>query len=450
MALRIFNTDSIVSGVAINATSNDTIVITEGTTIASTNSAGVTGPAGAFNVSIEVHGTLAGPVRGIDMLDLSGSNTVTIGATGRVIGDTSQAVLLDGSDGVLINRGEISSFAVFPVSTVFFASERAYAHNSGVIRASQGNRDAVNFEGALDASINRLINTGEIISSSEQDTGAANVAVRGDNGAADQVFNTGLITGNVLLQSGEDLYDGRGGRIIGEVLGGTGNDTLYGGLGADRLLGEGNDDTLYFDAEDLRFGVVSGGAGYDAGHYTDDATPITIRLQNHGLEGYYGSAADEVVITGSLGGVGAFILTGAGNDLVDASSQADTINGGAGVDVLYGRDGADTLIGGLGGDWLQGGAGADVFRYNALTDSTVNGQDFIADFSTVDGDKINLDLALEDVGPVTFNTGYGTGTSVYVFGGGGGTSLVQVYTGVTLQMQIVVSQAGLVQSDFVL
>jgi Ca2+-binding RTX toxin-like protein len=283
----------------------------------------------------------------------------------------------------------------------------------------------------------------------------------------DVVVNRGIIYGDISLNGGNDRYEGPG-SVVGIIVGGSGNDVivtgdgednldggsdddlLRGNGGVDRLEGRAGNDTLFFDAEDLRFGVVSGGAGYDTGHYTDDATPITIRLQNHGLEGYYGSAADEVVITGSLGGVGAFILTGAGNDLVDASSQADTINGGAGVDVLYGRDGADTLIGGLGGDWLQGGAGADVFRYTALTDSTTNGQDFIADFSTADGDKINLDLALEDVGPVTFNTGYGTGTSVYVFGGGGGTSLVQVYTGVTLQMQIVVSQAGLVQSDFVL
>jgi Ca2+-binding RTX toxin-like protein len=282
------------------------------------------------------------------------------------------------------------------------------------------------------------------------------------------VWNSGTIVGRVAFTAGNDFYEGAGGRATGQISGNAGNDTLRGGAfnddlsggdnndilegreGADRLTGGNGNDTLYFDAEDLRFGLVSGGNDYDTGFYVDDATPLTINVGEAGLEGYYGSAADEVVIAGNLGGFGLFADTGAGNDVIEGSTAGDGLRGGAGVDVLYGRAGFDELTGGTGGDWLQGGANADSFRYDSLLDSTINGQDYIADFSTAEGDKINLSNALAGLGPVTFNTGFGTGTSVYVFAGGGGTSLVQVYTGATLQMQIVASQAGLVASDFIL
>ncbi len=73
-------------------------------------------------------------------------------------------------------------------------SDRAYVFNAGTITASQGNLDAVNFEGTTDTSTNTLINTGSIISTSGQDTGTANIAFRGDGGAIDQVWNSGLIS----------------------------------------------------------------------------------------------------------------------------------------------------------------------------------------------------------------------------------------------------------------
>ena len=128
--------------------------------------------------------------------------------------------------------------------------------------------------------------------------------------------------------------------------------------------------------------------------------------------------------------------------MFDGSSQADVVDGGSGLDVLYGRAGAYVLAGGNGADWLQGGTGADQFDYNSLIDSTVNGQDYIADFKTADGDKIDFHDAFAGLGTATFNSGFGAGSSVYTFAQGGHT-LVQVYEGTTLDTQIVVSQASL-------
>ncbi len=67
MALRIFNTTSIVTtGNAISAASNDTIIITEGVIQATTAAGGHgIGSAGSVsNVSIEVQGLLAGGLIG--------------------------------------------------------------------------------------------------------------------------------------------------------------------------------------------------------------------------------------------------------------------------------------------------------------------------------------------------------------------------------------------------
>jgi serralysin len=145
------------------------------------------------------------------------------------------------------------------------------------------------------------------------------------------------------------------------------------------------------------------------------------------------------------------VSLGAGADVFVGTNFSDVAAGGAGMDVLYGLGGADTLIGGDGADWLQGGSDADWFSYDFLSESTVNAQDFIADFSSAEGDKINLNAALSNAGfaTATFNTGYGTGASVYAFNQGS-FSLVQVYTGATLQMQMVVSQASLAVTDFIL
>ncbi len=89
---------------------------------------------------------------------------------------------------------------------------------------------------------------------------------------------------------------------------------------------------------------------------------------------------------------------GAGNTLsFDGRTTAArdgnlVLKGGAGNDVLIGGPGNDRLIGGIGADSLAGGAGTNVFVYNSLADSTVaeSGRDTILDFSSAQGDKIDL------------------------------------------------------------
>ena len=74
----------------------------------------------------------------------------------------------------------------------------------------------------------------------------------------------------------------------------------------------------------------------------------------------------------------------------NATFGNDILDGGAGSDELSGGGGNDTLIGGSSQDYLTGEAGADTFLYNASSDSTTAANDIIFDFSTAQGDKIDL------------------------------------------------------------
>ncbi|MEM8837214.1 MAG: M10 family metallopeptidase C-terminal domain-containing protein [Pseudomonadota bacterium] len=68
-------------------------------------------------------------------------------------------------------------------------------------------------------------------------------------------------------------------------------------------------------------------------------------------------------------------------------------------DVVVGGEGNDTLVGGRRADILTGGSGEDVFRYDLLSDSTINATDVITDFDrSVDViDLSALNVAFADV-----------------------------------------------------
>jgi serralysin len=101
----------------------------------------------------------------------------------------------------------------------------------------------------------------------------------------------------------------------------------------------------------------------------------------------FGLAGSDVL----RGGAGNDYLDGgAGNDSLYGGSGNDMLKGGGGADLVSGNDGKDVLIGGSGGDVLFGGTGADSFKYMSITESTLLNPDTLADFSSADGDKIDL------------------------------------------------------------
>jgi Ca2+-binding RTX toxin-like protein len=140
-----------------------------------------------------------------------------------------------------------------------------------------------------------------------------------------------------------------------DTLVGTGaNASLYGGQGTDSLFVEGNNSYLSGDlgndtllvAQDVTGSTLLGGEGNDS-LYGFDGTDNILN----------GGAGNDILVAGDPGDT---LIGGEGNDFFIGSNDptvGDTLGGEAG------RSGSDTLYGGVGADSLIGIAGFDGFYY---------------------------------------------------------------------------------------
>lgn len=171
---------------------------------------------------------------------------------------------------------------------------------------------------------------------------------------SDNIVNSGTIQGNVMLGGGDDVYNGTGGKLVGTVFGGDGNDTLTGGNGDDRFDGGTGNDT------------ISGGAGNDTASYTDATGAVSVNLTISGSQNVGGGAGSDTLISienleGSnfddtlRGNAGDNLISGlAGKDKLDLSD--------GGNDTALGGDGNDTVLMGAAltaADSIDGGVGID-------------------------------------------------------------------------------------------
>lgn len=171
------------------------------------------------------------------------------------------------------------------------------------------------------------------------------------------------------------------------LLGGSGNDKLFGNAGADALIGGKGNDKLYADADDT---YIDGGAGYDT-LFARGSKGVELDLAQASIENAIGNNGNDIFdASGTSGSV-----------MLKGRSGHDTLTGGSGADKLFGEGGADTLLGGGGNDRLDGGWGADVLDGGAGDDRLTGGggrdtfrfsenfgSDQITDFAA--GDKIDL------------------------------------------------------------
>ena len=211
----------------------------------------------------------------------------------------------------------------------------------------KGGTDRVDYFNAKSA-IN--VNLGSSFASADG-YGSTDTLANIENVRGSRDFND-TITGNALA----NRLEGQGGND--SLSGGDGNDSLEGGTGTDQLRGDlGNDTILGGDGNDYITGgqgddSVVGGLGIDTADYffSDTSGPINVNL----LTG---------VVTG-----------GGGNDTlsqienINASDFDDVVTGDAGNNTIEGRGGNDTLFGGGGGDFFIGGFGNDLIDGGAVTD----------------------------------------------------------------------------------
>ncbi|TCS16119.1 M10 family metallopeptidase C-terminal domain-containing protein [Caulobacter sp. BK020] len=231
------------------------------------------------------------------------------------------------------------------------------------------------------------------------------VEVSGDIKFTDLIVS-GAVHGYTLYAgSGVETLTGSAGPDV--LVGGSGSTTLNGGGGADILYGgTGNDTFQYTAISQSNFAGYDVIFGFDSGHDKVDISAIDggkITIARYEGTTFIYSAPDGggnsqavVAVSGtslkatdlvtSGGASQAFVLVGDGA----SHSVADTLTGAAGNDILYGLDGNDILTGAGGADFLLGGAGADTFVYTSAGESSPFATDLIFDFSTAQGDKLDL------------------------------------------------------------
>ncbi|MDG1119191.1 MAG: peroxidase family protein, partial [Flavimaricola sp.] len=149
------------------------------------------------------------------------------------------------------------------------------------------------------------------------------------------------------------------------VLGGTNQrDILIGGLGDDALWGDAGDDLLIGGS-----GVNTFRAG-DGDDIIKDGDDISFL---HGEDG------NDVISAG--GGAGELIFGGRGNDVIMmGADDAKHAFAGMGDDFVLGGAGSDIVDGGEGDDWIEGGDGFDFLfgdNNNNLGGSRVEGHDVL-------------------------------------------------------------------------
>ncbi len=190
---------------------------------------------------------------------------------------------------------------------------------------------------------------GDSFNSIENITGSAHKdTLTGDAAANHLIGGAGndALTGN----DGDDLLQGGSGND--EIWGNRGNDTLAGGSGAD---------------------ILSGGAGIDTADYATSQSAVTVNL---------------ALGTGSGGDASGDKLSSIEN--LTGSAFNDQLTGSNGDNQLSGGAGNDVLMGGLGKDIFMGGDGADTFVFKSLQDSAPGHEDQIVDFTSAQGDHIDL------------------------------------------------------------
>ena len=237
-----------------------------------------------------------------------------------------------------------------------------------------------------------------------------------------------------------------GSALANQIDGNAGNDSLFGMAGNDILTGGAGNDLL------------DGGTGIDTADYADALNGVRVDLSLTGAQNTVIASLGLPVSPDS--GVDTLINI----ENVDGSNQGDILIGNAGANVLFGGGGFDYLIGGDGNDVLDGGrfsdslsgeggndiliaggaimtndidtltggAGADTFAFRSTGLAFGSWHASVNDFSSLDGDKLDVSAVLSDVagsfigtasftgvaGQVRFETGFGSRVQIDINGDG--------------------------------
>jgi Ca2+-binding RTX toxin-like protein len=338
-------------------TGNDDLHVGVGIIVRSTLTDAITTWTGTHAFTVD--GTIIGEDECINTIGCDTAQSVIINAGAQLTsgGDgvvtDADGVILDGVGSTMTNAGHINSYG--SCASVFVRDAgTTTVSNSGMM---VGRVAGIWHKFGIGTFI--INNTGSIESPNNAILGGA---------SADIVTNSGIMTGTVDLAGGNDVLNNRTGTIVGNILGGDGDDRFVLGTTAENIDGGAG-----FDMLDI--------SGYTKGMTIDLGTPAN----NFGI----GVLGDTFAgIEGILGSSRADTLRGdAGDNLLAGNGAYDNLSGGAGMDTLEGGTSIDTLT---------GGDGADMFLFR----SNVGANDKILDF-TNGVDHIQLEGSAFSYGDAT-------------------------------------------------
>ncbi len=385
MVLKVFSADSIGTGVRADLANGDVLFVDKDTMVARTD--GIVSSDAAIRAltsfnTLSIRGSVVALQAGIQLGDngaVDSDYTLNVAETGFVKSFYDAAIRMDAYRSSITNAGQIEGYHGIDIDGQQKNYSASTLTNSGsIFGAAMGIYRTSNATEALS-----VVNTGTI-------TGGAYAyySAQGAN-AVDYVTNKGTMSGDVELGGGVDTFDGRLGTLDGYVNGGSGNDTILGGDGADVLNGDSDNDSLDGGAGDdtLNGGVgndiIFGGAGndkLDGGLDTDelyggtgddvyqvkDAGDVVIEKAGEGVDTVLTSVSytlTQNVENLTVNGVSD--IAGTGNEL------ANIIIGNERQNLLKGMAGNDTLDGGFDADQLEGGTGNDTYIIDNAADVVV-------------------------------------------------------------------------------
>ncbi len=367
---------------------------------------------------------------------VDGSGTVTLG-TGNgndiVFGGIGNDSLYGqaGNDLLAGDGGDDLLFGNAGNDVLFGDSGQQVNLPGGVVRYESTNPSALGND-TLDGGEDRDIEIGGAGNDLLLSTEGVDVAQIGDNGRV-TLSSSGLL---LRAETSDPSFGGNdtlvGGVNIGNILiGGSGNDSIQGGIGSDIILGDNgvvvgadgtSDANAIFSTDPVNGGndTILGGAGNDS---------ILGGTGNDTIQGSNGTdliIGDSGRINRDAGGIMQSMLTlfptQGGNDTIAGDADADTILGGSGNDSISGgSDNAVDVLLGDNGIVYGAGVGADANDV-VSTDPTNGGQDTIvggggddlivggsggSDAAGVGGDRLfgeaGNDIILGDSGRITRN-----------------------------------------------
>jgi Ca2+-binding RTX toxin-like protein len=282
-----------------------------------------------------------------------------------------------------------------------------------------------------------------------------------------------------------DIIRGHGGRDTlnggagdDSLEGGEDHDLLYGGSGNDTLIGGNNDDDTLVGGEGAD--ILNGGTGVvyrDYASYADSTSGLVINLrdgsQNTGeargdqyihIEGFIGSAYNDMIVGDMVAGEKRYYSLGAGNDTVIGGSSYEAMDGGDGIDTVsyqlsgigvsvslsaggggvndsqsdtwvnfenvIGSNFKDSLTGDKGANYISGGHGNDLL-IGLDGNDTLDGGSGVDEFQGGDGSDL---MFVDDANDYVREHSYSTGTdtvvaSVSYDGGTGAVEVLQAAAG---------------------